>query len=117
MNNLVASYRLELTTVNALNLLIHNYRRQDIEYLRKNPSFDYAWQMYWHGDHETLTIDKFWPVWAEKFDYPTQAYLLHYAMQRYGEEAYRNIDGAADWKKRLDQLLNEQHPDDSDAND
>ena len=104
----MANYRLELTTVNALNLLIHNYRREDVNYLRQNRSFDYAWQQYWNGDHESLTLEKFWPVWAEKFDHETQAYLLHYAMQRYGEEAYRALDGATDWKKRLQMLLDEQ---------
>jgi hypothetical protein len=46
MKSLVASYRLELTTINALNLLIHNYRREDLDYLRQNRSFDYAWQHY-----------------------------------------------------------------------
>jgi hypothetical protein len=32
-------------------------------------------------------------------------------MQRYGEEAYRSLDSAANWKKRLQTLLKEQHPD------
>ena len=117
MNKLVSSYRLELTTINALNLLIHNYSQDDLTYLRQNHSFDYAWQYYWDGDSEGLTHEKFWPTWIEKFNFETQAFLLDYAMQRYGEEAYRNLDGAANWKKRLSELLKEQHPDDPDLND
>lgn len=108
MNKLVASYRLELTTINALNLLIHNYRREDLNYLRQNRSFDHAWQYYWNGDIEGLTHEKFWPIWVEKFDHETQAFLLDYAIERYGEEAYRNIDRAEGWKKRLQELLDEQ---------
>jgi hypothetical protein len=111
--HLTTNYRLELTAINALNKLIHNYRREDVIYLCQNHSFDYAWHYYWEGDHQTLTIPMFWETWADKFDLETQAFLLDYAMQRYGEEAYRNIDGAADWKKRF----KDQHSDTPDADD
>jgi hypothetical protein len=111
MNKLVATYRLELTTINALNLLIHNYGSDDLDYLRKNRSFDHAWTYYWNGDEDGLDHEKFWPTWVDKFDHETQAFLLDYAMERYGEEAYRAIDSAANWQKRLQDLLREQHPD------
>lgn len=42
MYKLVSSYRLEPTTINTLNLLIHNYSQDDIIYLRQNRSFDHA---------------------------------------------------------------------------
>lgn len=33
MKNLVAACRLELTTINALTMLMHSYRRDDLDYL------------------------------------------------------------------------------------
>lgn len=113
-SKLVATYRLELTTINVLNKLVHNYSRDDLAYLRQNRSFDHAWTYYWNGDEQGLTLEQFWATWADKFELETQAFLLDYAMQRYGEEAYRNIDGAMGWKERLKQLMKEQHPDASD---
>lgn len=116
-NKLIANYRLELTTINALNLLVHNYNRDEVAYLRQNRSFNHAWTYYWNGDEEGVSIEKFWSTWTDKFDLQTQAFLLEYAMQRYGEEAYRNIDHAADWRERLQQLLKEQHPGADDLQD
>lgn len=110
-SKLVANYRLELTTINALNKLVHNYSRDDIAYLRQNRSFDYAWTHYWNGDEDGVTIEKFWATWADKFELETQAFLLDYAIHRYGEEAYRGIDQAIGWKERLKQLLKDQYPD------
>jgi len=110
-NKLVANYRLELSTINALNLLIHNYSQDDIDYLRQNRSFNHAWTYYWDGGREGISIETFWATWTDKFDLETQAFLLEYAIHRYGEEAYRNIDHATGWKERLSQLLKEQYPD------
>ncbi|MBO0936420.1 hypothetical protein J2I47_07655 [Fibrella sp. HMF5335] len=114
---LVGTYRLELTTINALNKLVHNYSQEDVAYLRQNHAFDYAWTYYWNGDENGVTIEQFWATWSDKFELETQAFLLDYAMQRYGEEAYRNIDGAMGWKQRLSQLLQDQHPEDSNDHD
>ncbi|CCH57619.1 hypothetical protein BN8_p06815 (plasmid) [Fibrisoma limi BUZ 3] len=116
-HNLIATYRLELTTINALNLLVHNYSQDDIVHLRQNRSFDHAWSYYWNGDEEGVTIEKFWSTWADKFDHQTQAFLLDFAMKRYGEEAYSNIDQATGWRDRLNQLLKEQYPDTTDTSD
>lgn len=116
-DRLVSSYRLELTTISALNKLVHNYSREDVAYLRQNRSFDHAWTYYWNGDQDGLTIEQFWATWTDKFELETQAFLLDYAMQRYGEEAYRNIDQAMGWKERLSQLLKDQHPEASDDHD
>lgn len=90
-DKLIAQYRLELTVINALNKIIHNYRREDIDYLQQNRSFAHAWDYYWDGYRQTVTILLFWETWADKFDHATQAFVLDYALHRYGEEAYRAI--------------------------
>ena len=116
-DHLVRTYRLELTTITALNKLVHNYNREDIAYLRQNRAFDHVWTYYWNGDQDGLTIEQFWATWTDKFDLATQAFLLDYAMQRYGEEAYRNIDYATGWKERLSQMMKDQDPQVSDTDE
>jgi len=58
MDKLVNSYRLELTTNNALNLLVFNYSREDLDYLRQNRAFDYAWVHYWKKRLQELLKDQ-----------------------------------------------------------
>jgi len=84
----VAQYRIELSSIKALNLLFHNYKTKDIDYLRKNREFAHVWAEYWDGYQRTVTVEQFWGMWADKFSYSTQAYILDFAMERFGEEAY-----------------------------
>lgn len=92
MATLTSKYRLELTTIRALNLLFYDYTREDIAALCEHPTFAHTWDAYLGGGTRTVELTEFWDIWSRKWDYETQGFVTDYAMRRYGEEAYRGID-------------------------
>lgn len=94
MTTFTSRYRIELTTIRALNLLFYNYTEPDIEALCAHQTFAYTWNEYLGGGTRTVELTQFWDIWSSKWDFETQGFVTDYAMKRYGEEAYRSIDGA-----------------------
>lgn len=92
MATLTSKYRLELTTIRALNLLFYNYTREDITALCEHPTFAHTWEEYLGGGTRTVGLTEFWDIWSRKWDYETQGVVTNRAMMRYGEEAYQEID-------------------------
>lgn len=92
MATLTSKYRLELTTIRALNLLFYNYTTEDIAALCEHPAFAYSWREYLGGGTRTVELTEFWDLWSSKWDFETQGVVTDRAMMRYGEEAYRGID-------------------------
>ena len=92
MSTLTSKYRIELTTIRALNLLFYNYTREDIEALCQHRAFAYTWREYLGGGERTVELTEFWDIWSSKWDFETQGVVIDRAMMCYGEEAYRGID-------------------------
>ena len=107
MASLVSQYRIELTSIRALNLLFYNYSSEDINALKKHRAFDYTWNEYLGGGTRTVTLEDFWEIWSIKWYYETQAFVLDHAMERYGEEAYSGIGTSEEFKQALNRWRNQ----------
>lgn len=65
MVTLTAQYRLELTTIQAPNLLFHNYTHEDIHTLCQRRAFAHTWNEYLGGGSRTVALSEFWDMWPE----------------------------------------------------